>query len=495
VGLVGEAPGGAIAERRRADRRRGPPADHREEGGQPGRMGPPEATRQRSRAMRQEERVMGLVDEVLAGRLSRRAVMRRSAALGLSAPVVASLLAVAPRAAGAQGGTVKVASNASDPAPRQFMEENTVPNFEAAAGVEVELTTVNHEDFKVQIRTYLASDDPPDVLTWFAGNRMRFFADRGLLLPLDDLYQAQGWATAFPEGILATAKGNDGKYYFVPENYYGWSIHYRKSIFQEAGIEAVPQTFDELLAAVEQLRAIDVIPITIGSRQPWTWAGWFDYLNMRTHGPEFHVQLTDGQIAYNSPEVKETFANWRRLLDAGAFIDQPETLLWQEAVTPMYQGEAAMYLIGSFLFDEYPDDGEEDVDFFAFPKINEVPRGEDGPTDGFFAAAKAPSPELAKQFLAYVGGAAHQQQGAEVLDRIAVNTQVPGDIYSPRIQKSLEILQTADYIAQFYDRDTPEEMAALGMAAFQEFVNAPDDIDAILDGLDEERQRIFEAQS
>lgn len=72
------------------------------------------------------------------------------------------------------------------------------------------MNTTEHEAFKQAIRTYLASDNPPDVLTWFAGNGMRFFSDNGLLMPLDDLYTENGWEESYPEGILGASQGNDG---------------------------------------------------------------------------------------------------------------------------------------------------------------------------------------------------------------------------------------------------------------------------------------------
>lgn len=449
--------------------------------------------------MAHDRRFDAFLDDLARGRLSRREVFRRGAALGIGASALSTVLAVRPgmaRAAGQDAGTLNVSSNNSDPEPRRFMEEVVVPGFKEQTGVPVELNTVNHEDFKQAIRTYLASGNPPDVLTWFAGNRMRFFVERGLVAPVSDVFQAEGWETAYPEGILAVSKGGDGEYYFVPQNYYGWAIYFRPSIFEQAGIEAPPQTFDELLTAVDTLKAAEITPFTLGTKAPWPAAAWFDYLNMRTNGPEFHVQLTDGQAAYNSPEVKETFANWRRLLDAGAFIEQPEALEWQDALTPMLQGEAAMYLMGGFITDSMTAEQEQDLDFFSFPKIADVPVGEDAPTDGYFMSAKAENVEEAKRFLAYVGGRDVQEAAARdpELNRIAVHQEVPLDIYPPLVQKQVQMLQAADYIAQFYDRDTSPEMADEGMAAFVQFMNNPDDVDQILDALDEERKRIFDAE-
>ncbi len=441
------------------------------------------------------DRLDQLVDDVLAGKVSRRDVLRRAGALGLSGSALGLLLNLQGAAPAAAAGKLTIASYASDPVPRQQMEAD-VAAFEEKTGIDVTLNTVAHESFKQAIRTYLASDDPPDVLTWFAGNRMRFFVDKGLIMPVTDLFESEGWTTAYPEGILNVCKGSDGNYYFVPTSYYWWAVYYRPSLFQKAGIEAPPENWDQFLAAVDKLKAADIIPITIGVKAPWPAAGWFDYLNMRINGPEFHIQLTDGKVAYNSPEVKEVFRRWRELLDRNAFIDAPESYAWQDALTPMVQGEAAMYLMGGFIRDSYPDDQENDLDFFRFPIIDaSKPIGEDAPTDGFFAAAKAKNVEEAKEWLKYVGSREYQEAAARNLKRIAIHKDVPLEVYDPPTQKGVKLLQSANYIAQFYDRDTTPEMAEKGMNAFIQFWQNPDDIDKILDDLDAERQRIFSAES
>lgn len=155
-----------------------------------------------------------LVTDVMAGRLDRRQVFKRATMLGLGAPAIAALLAAGPRGflngASAQGGSLTIASDASDEAPRKRLA-GMVEAFQTSTGVDVTVDTTNHEDFKVQIRTFLASDNPPDVLTWFAGNRMRYFVDLGLIEPVTDLWTSAGWEQNFPEGIKAVSKGADSE--------------------------------------------------------------------------------------------------------------------------------------------------------------------------------------------------------------------------------------------------------------------------------------------
>jgi len=444
----------------------------------------------------QEERMSSSSSKLMQSLHTRRQLAARGAALGVSIPALAGLFTASELAALAQdGGTINLASYSSDPEPRARMEGVVEIFNEGDSGYTVEVNTTEHEAFKQAIRTYLASDNPPDVLTWFAGNRMRFFSNNNLLMPLDDLYAENGWEESYSEGILAVSKGSDGSYYFVPTSYYHWAIWYRPSMFEELGLE-IPETWDQFLTLVEALKEAGKVPVSIGTLAPWTAAGWFDYLNMRQNGPEFHIQLMDGEVAYNSQEVKDTFARWRELLDREAFLPQPEAYSWQDAVTPFAQGDAGLYLMGRFIVDQFPDDLEDDLDFFRFPIMDEgIPVGEDAPTDGFFAAAKAPNPDGALELLTFLGGAEAQTWLVEQGGSPAVHKDVSLDLYDDITRRGVEMLQESDYIAQFYDRDTHPDMAERGMAAFVEFWNNPDDIDAILDRLDGERQRVFEAES
>ena len=108
-----------------------------------------------------------------------------------------------------------------------------------------------------------------------------------------------------------------------------------------------------------------------------------------------------------------------------------------------------------------------------------------------FAAAKAPDPEAAKKFLAFIGSKEAQTYFAKNLQRLPTNGDVDPSIFTPATQKGIDIIKKADYIAQFYDRDTTPEMAEKGMAAFQDFMANPGNAQQILTNLETERARIF----
>jgi len=386
-------------------------------------------------------------------------------------------------------GTQKLVINSymSDPAPKKVFAE-LVEQFKADhPDIEVTVNTFAHEDFKTLLRTWLNSSSAPDVVTWFAGERMRYFASKGLLEPIDDIFKG-GFEAYFP-GAFKSACAYGDRIYFVPQSWYWWGVYYRKSIFEKLGL-TIPINWYQFLNTCEKLKEAGYIPITIGTKYLWTAAGWFDYLNMRVNGLEYHLKLTNGEIEYTDKGIKKVFEYWQQLVDAGYFINNHTSYSWQDAANYLFTGDAAMYLMGQFIKDVAPESVKDDLDFFRFPVINgEIGLYEDTPIDGFMIPAKAQNKKAAKIFLEFIASKEAQEYFASNLGRLAANKDVPAP--DAHAQKGLEMILASNGVMQFYDRDTNPEMATAGMNGFVEFMVYPERIDLILNNLEIERQRIF----
>lgn len=387
-------------------------------------------------------------------------------------------------------------SYASDPAPREADEEMVQMFMDKYPQYDVIHSTIFHEDFKQAIRAYLTASTPPDVLTWFAGERARFFIDNDQILDISDVWESEGWLEDYPAGFRALSSV-DGNQYFLPTSWYWWAVYYRVSVFEDLGIEP-PTTWDEFIEVCETLKANDIIPITIGTKYRWTTGAWFDYLNMRINGPEFHIDLMLGRESYEDERVMAVFEVWRDLLENDYFLEDAAAYSWSEALEPFITGEAAMYLMGDFIRDSLPPDVIDDLDFFRFPIMDpSVPIGEDAPTDGYFIAANSQNPEAAKAFLAFLGSVEGQTYTAEKLGRLPTHTGVDRSMFNEAQQKGLALIDGADYVAQFYDRDTRPEVADMGMNVFMEFWDNPGNmarLTQMLAELDAYRIEVFEAE-
>jgi multiple sugar transport system substrate-binding protein len=280
----------------------------------------------------------------------------------------------------------------------------------------------------------------------------------------------------------------DGKQYGVPYSYYQWGMYYNKDMFDKYGLTE-PKTWDEFLAVCETLKSNGIAPITIGTKYLWTAAGWFDYLNMRTNGLEYHIDLMDGKIPYTDAGVRKTFANWAQLIEGDYFLPNHASYSWQEAQAPMFNDEAAMYLMGNFLTPNFPEG--TNFDFFQFPMIDpSVGMFEDAPTDTVHIPARAKNKEDARKFLAFVAEKKNQTTLNQVLNQLPPNKYAKS-ADNKFLNQGNAMLGAADGTAQFYDRDTDPAMASEGMKGFQEFMINPERLDKILENLERVRARVF----
>lgn len=385
-------------------------------------------------------------------------------------------------------GEIVINSDHSDPAPKKAMEELIADFQKAHPDIKVKWNNFDHEGYKAAIRNFLTAD-APDVAAWYAGNRMEPFVKAGLFADVSDVWTANGLNDQLKSA--ASSMTIDGKKWGVPYTYYQWGIYYRKDIFEKQGITP-PKTWAELLAACEKLKAAGITPFTIGTKALWPTGGWFDYLNLRVNGYEFHMDLTSGKVPYTDPRVKAVFAKWAELVKPGYFVANHAAIDWQDAVPQMVQGKAAMYLMGNFAVATMKSGGlkEEQIGFLQFPQITpNLPVAEEAPTDTFHIPARAKNKEDAKKFLAYVASPAAQSKMNATLGQLPVNNKAekPQDVF---LKQGFEMLSGAYALAQFYDRDANAEMAKAGMEGFQEFMVKPDKADAILERLEKIRQRV-----
>mgnify|MGYP000681081001 FL=1 len=402
---------------------------------------------------------------------------------------LATMLLATAFSASTFAGNLVINTDTSDPAPKKAFED-LIKGFEAAnPDVKVTLNLFDHEGYKTSIRNFLTAD-APDLATWYAGNRMLPYVKSGLFESVDDVWENNGLNKSLASA--AASMTIDGKKWGIPYTYYQWGVYYRKDLFAANNI-AVPKNWAEFKAAGAKLKAAGITPITIGTKYLWTAAGVFDYLNLRTNGYDFHMALTKGEVSWTDERVMKTMNNWKELVDAGFFLDNHAAYSWQEALAPMVQGKAAMYVMGNFAVAPLREAGltNDQLGFFQFPEITPgIEVAEDAPTDTLHMPANAKNKVDAKRFLAYLAQADVQTQMNETLGQLPINADsVAGS--DEFLQAGFKMLSNTSQIAQFFDRDAPAEMAKAGMEGFQEFMVKPERLEKILKRLEKVRMRVY----
>ena len=386
-------------------------------------------------------------------------------------------------------GTLKVTNNSSNVDIHKLWKETIIPTFEKEnPDIKVEMTIYDHEAYKTQIRNFLPAE-PPDVVNWFSGNRMKFFVNQGLFEDVSDV-----WDQNNLHNELAAARSTmtvDGKQWGVPTTYYQWGFYYRKDIFAKYGL-GEPRSMADLMNIFETLKKNGVTPIAIGTKYLWTAAGWFDFLNLRINGYDFHMALMDGEVSYEDQRLDRVFDVWGEIAKSGYYIDNHASYSWQEGMAPMINGDAAMYLLGNFIIPDLMRAGlEGKIGYFQFPVIDgSVRTYEEAPTDSMHIPARAKNKKDARRFLAFLGRADIQKIIADASGMLSTNNQSPPPT-DEFLKIGFKVLSESAGLAQFYDRDTPPEMAKEGMKGFQEFMVKPDREKQIRQRIERARKRIF----
>lgn len=391
-----------------------------------------------------------------------------------------------PSAAAQQ--TLNISLMLSSGAQRQYFEAAAREFMARHDEVHVRIGVYPDQHYKDHLDQWL-DDERYELMYWQGGRRLQGLTDQGLIASIDDLWRQQDWDDAFSESVKETLHF-DGQYYALPYSYYPWGIYYNRELFREHELDP-PKTWDELLDLAEQFIEEDIRPFSAGTQGQWPAAGWFDLINLRLNGPEFHQKLLDGQIPYTDERVREVFKHWKVLIERDYFSPMHEERSWRNALPPLYRQQAAMMLIGNFAAYEIPKQFRNEISAFSFPTIDEeVPRVELTPTDVFFIPSHAKDNSVARDFLRFLGEPQIQQYLNHESGMLPAHKgSVPG--VGLLLEESQRIINRADSTFQYFDRDTRPRMAEEAITVFQEFMTEAD-IDDATQTLEQARQNVFD---
>jgi multiple sugar transport system substrate-binding protein len=405
--------------------------------------------------------------------LSRRDILKIAGYGSLAAFLAACGTSTTTTTTSTTGGSLTIGSYQSDPSVKAGLADIVSAFTTANGGTKVTVNTVSHNTFQDTINNYLQGT-PQDVFTWFSGHRMRFFADKGLATPIDDVWAAV--KSNYTDAFATAVTGNDGHVYAVPTDYYPWAVFYRKDVFAAKGY-TVPTNWDDFKALCAKMKTDGLAPIAMGQNDGWPAQGTFDIINLRLNGYDFHTRLLTGQEKWTDSKVTAVFKKWAEITPY--YSAAPNGTTWQQAADKLLRKQAGMYVLGLFVSDEFKATGKQadvdQLDFFPFPDLGtsfDAEKALDAPIDVYMATKHSPtlSRDLgqAKAFLEFMAKGSTQ---------LLFFKQAPGSIptgndantstYSPLQIKAQQIVSSAKKITQYFDRDSrPDFAGANGMQSF-----------------------------
>jgi ABC-type glycerol-3-phosphate transport system substrate-binding protein len=382
------------------------------------------------------------------------------------------------------------------------VDQSLLDRFEAAhPGIEI-VPSVS-DAFNSPLEGHLAASPPPDIVAIAADYVALSTIGQGSILDLGDMWKRLDLGKTYPANFQAWRE-RDGKQYFLPIGYTWAAIYYNKRIFNRYNLKP-PKTWDEFLGVCDMLQASGIPPIALGwsfNFSGATW--WFDYLDLRLNGPQFHADLVRGQVRYDDPRTRKAFETWKDLLDGGYFTEGADTRSFLQSLALVYDGKAAMILSDSSEVGALPKEFQDELDFFPFPIMDSgVPVGEVTRAFGYAIPAKAPHAAQAMNFLDYLVSVDVQttlaRQAGQNRGMLPIDRGVEAAALAPQARQGLALVTSANhiglqYIASFGTVGAPDGSGLLGYSAyyaFNRFLKDTNNLDSSLDALEAARQKAF----
>ncbi len=179
------------------------------------------------------------------------------------------------------------------------------------------------------------------TLSDLSGTRAAAEIRKGLQPLMDQYGRCEGRISALPYSVMAA------------------SVIYNKAIFAEHGL-AVPQTWSELLAVCEKLKAAGVTPFYATFKDDWTVGqGWYDYsVGGSLNVLDFFERLSEEGVNVGPDSAVSFEKNFAGAMDqmlqlTRAYVnaDAPSRA-YGDGNLAFARGEAAMYLQGPWAFSE-----------------------------------------------------------------------------------------------------------------------------------------------
>lgn len=219
--------------------------------------------------------------------------------------------------------------------------EGVKNGFEAEnPDITIEWVTAPYADIVSTVTTMAGGGDKVDMIfgegTWTSS-----LVDSGLIIPVTDVL-SQEYLDGFYENSLE-ASMVDGEIYTLPMYMSPFILYYNTDILQKAGVESVPTTYDELLAACEKISGMtteDGNAIYPFGQTTASVAISGSAINSMIFNFGGEVLTADGQLSIDNDGFKQTFEMLKQLDEKGY---TPENCKLKDLRNLFALGQLAMY--------------------------------------------------------------------------------------------------------------------------------------------------------
>lgn len=251
-------------------------------------------------------------------------------------------------------------------------QEQVNPNF----NYEYEL--VSADNLKQKIATLAASNDLPDIFVYEAGKPIVELIEADKIVDIGAELETLGVMDYLEPSAVALLKNLSGteQMYDLPLGLNVEGFYYNKALFEQAGIEAIPETWDEFEAVLEQLDAAGIQPLTTGGSDKWLATRLINAYTVRTMGANAMRDADEGTTKYTDEGYVAAAQKIQDWANKGYFGQGVTTVDANTAGNMLMAGQAAIFYNGSWFVQNLNDAsanaaGEDGIGFFNVPVVDE----------------------------------------------------------------------------------------------------------------------------
>lgn len=201
--------------------------------------------------------------------------------------------------------------------------------------------------------------------------------------------------------IFKSISLDNGAYYYQPITWYNWGIYYSEELFLSLGIESFPDDWDSFIEMCQTLKKNGINPIYIPKHELWAGTIWFEYLNIRLNGIEFHRKLLNSEESWEDKRVLDTFSKLRELQPFMAEVDSRST--WETSAEEINNNVSGISLMGRFFYTYWKTKYPKSISWASFPNINKDKfKSEIVSSAGFVLNSKSANTKESNKFLKYL---------------------------------------------------------------------------------------------
>lgn len=263
--------------------------------------------------------------------------------------------------------------------PQGKVIKEAADKFSADTGVEVDLQFKGRTGIREGLQPAL---DSGTVIDMFDEDIDRVNTTFGkYLMDLEELAKAADYEKTANAGLIAACREvGGGKLMSIPYQPNLFAFFYNKDIFKQAGISAVPTTWEEFVDAAKKVKAAGFDAITSDDAYI---VSMFGYHLSHLVGAEKAIDIVKNG-KWDDPAVMQTAKDYEALAKDGLFSAQIGGNVWPAGQnTELAGGTAAMYLNGSWLPNEVRDIATFEWGCFGYPSLK---GGVDGPEAANYGA-------------------------------------------------------------------------------------------------------------